>query len=130
MAQRPGAGGSYLTNRAALLGGQAELQVRVDPGGQDFDGDVQRLHDKVKKLKRLAGDLDEETKYRTTLINDLEASFLRAQASMRETLRRMNKKYNEGGGGNHMIVLVLFALCMFLGMYLLVRGYKLMRLFV
>ena len=53
--RQPGyASTSHLVNRAALLGQQqqGDLQVRVDMG-QDLDGEVQSLHDKVARLKRV-----------------------------------------------------------------------------
>jgi len=93
-----------------------------------------------------------------------EAGFYKAQASIKETMRKMNKKLNEGWvrgcdtpgfaaantvllpaasvlenvvlllaseavnhmRRNHMLVLVLFALLMFLGMYALSRGARLL----
>ena len=51
---------------------------------------------------------------RDKLLNDLEANMIKARAAVQNTLRKMNIQYNIGGGTWNVLVVVVFALVLFL----------------
>lgn len=80
----------------------------------DVDSATDALHSKVGQLKGLAGALREEVSVRDKLLNDLEANMIKARAAVQNTLRKMNIQYNIGGGTWNVLVVVVFALVLFL----------------
>ena len=46
----------------------------------------------------MVGAIDEESKHRNALLEELESTVFKAQAAVKETVRKINKKYKEGGG--------------------------------
>jgi hypothetical protein len=86
------------SGRGALFGTSAALAQRhVEE--RDIEAELDGLGDRVSRLRRVVGAIDEETRAHTSLVAELEGTMLRAQAALKETLRKMNRTYNAGGGG-------------------------------
>ena len=94
-------GAASSSSRSALFGsaGGVLAQRRGDVEDRDIEAELDGLFDRVARLRRVVGDIDEETRNQRTLVESLEATVLQAQAALRETLRKMNRTYNSGGGG-------------------------------
>ena len=96
-------GAASASSRAALFGGLAQRagaqqqQLQVDEG--DIEEQLDGLHDRVSRLRRVVGAIDDESKAQSALVAELEGAMLRTQAALRETLRKMNRIYASGGGG-------------------------------
>jgi hypothetical protein len=88
------------SGRGALFGSGASLAQRhVDVEERDIEAELDGLHDRVSRLRRVVGAIDEETRAHGSLVAELEGTMLRAQAALKETLRKMNRTYAAGGGG-------------------------------
>ena len=79
------------------LAGAQQQQLQVDEG--DIEEQLDGLHDRVSRLRRVVGAIDDESKAQSALVAELEGAMLRTQAALRETLRKMNRIYASGGGG-------------------------------
>ncbi|KAJ7561570.1 hypothetical protein O6H91_03G033800 [Diphasiastrum complanatum] len=94
-----------------------QLQLRIDPLHGDLDEEIHGLQHKVALLKNIAQDIEVETKYQNDLLNQLEATMLKAQAGLKNTMNRLNRALTQHGS-NHVMHVVLFALFCFLVVYL------------
>jgi hypothetical protein len=96
------AGGGALSSRASLFGGSAALaqRTRAEPVEErDIEAELDSLGDRVSRLRRVVGAIDEESRINNGLVADLEATMHKAQAALKTTLRKMNRTYAAGGGG-------------------------------
>lgn len=98
-------GVSSSSGARASLFGSASLAQR---GGQqqqalleerDIEAELDGVADRVARLRRVVGAIDEEAKAHSCLVEDLEDVMRKAQAALKETLRKMNRTYASGGGG-------------------------------
>lgn len=79
---------------------------------------------------QVVGAIDAETKENATLIEQLEISFADANAALRATIRKVNKKLAEGYfGGNHLLYLAIFALLFIFMIWVRIRGGGMLRFF-
>ena len=96
-------GAASASSRAALFGGLAQRsgvqQQQLHIEESDIEEQLDGLHDRVSRLRRVVGAIDDEAKAQSTMVAELEGAMLRTQAALRETLRKMNRVYNSGGGG-------------------------------
>lgn len=104
-----------LNNRLPIQNDQ--LQVRVDPLQEDLDEEIAGLHSKVKGLMGVAQAIETETKYHNELLTQLESTVMRAQAGLKNTMRRLNRSLIQQGS-NHLLHVILFALLCFFLVYL------------
>ncbi|GAX75721.1 hypothetical protein CEUSTIGMA_g3164.t1 [Chlamydomonas eustigma] len=105
--------------------GSDQVHIHIDKGF-DFDSEVDILRSHVGRIKKLSQAIDEETKVQGSLINSLEESMERARMSLKRTMVRLNIAYKQAQS-NHMLLLVLFAVVLFISIYVISKIYKLGR---
>lgn len=87
---------------------QQQVSVRVDPIEQrDLDDEISGLHEKVHRLKHVAQEIETEARFQNELLNQLENTMLKAQAGLKSTMKRMNRKIIQNGS-NHLVHVLLF----------------------
>ncbi|KAI3689197.1 hypothetical protein L2E82_47148 [Cichorium intybus] len=91
-----------------------EIQLRIDPVHADLDDQISGLHKQVKLLKNVASEIEFEAKNQNEFINQLQMTLIKAQAGVKNNMRKLNKSIIQSGV-NHVLHVVLFALfCVFL----------------
>ncbi|KAL0341470.1 UNVERIFIED_CONTAM: Bet1-like protein [Sesamum calycinum] len=110
---------------AASGGGRDEVQVRIDP---DFDDEVTGLRKQVRRLRDVAQDIETEAKSQNDFLNQLQMTLIKAQAGVKNNMRRLNKSIIREGS-SHVMHVVLFALLLFFVVYYMSKftrrcGYK------
>ncbi|KAK4437277.1 Bet1-like protein [Sesamum alatum] len=104
------------TRSAAAYGGYSdEVQVRIDP---DFDDEVTGLRKQVRRLRDVAQDIETEAKFQNDFLNQLQMTLIKAQAGVKNNMRRLNKSIIREGS-SHVMHVVLFALLLFFVVYYL-----------
>ncbi|XP_072953439.1 bet1-like protein At4g14600 [Typha angustifolia] len=115
-------GSGSLRSREGLIARPAassdEIQLRIDPMHGDLDEEIDGLHKKIGLLKGVAQEIQSEAKFQNDFISQLQMTLLKAQAGVKNNMRRMNKKIIQQGS-NHVVHVVLFALICFFVVYLL-----------
>ncbi|KAJ4965130.1 hypothetical protein NE237_016979 [Protea cynaroides] len=66
-----------------------EVQVQIDPMHADLDEEIVGLHRKVKQLKNVAQEIGSEAKYQTDYIAQLQMTLIKAQAGVKNNMRRL-----------------------------------------
>ncbi|KAF7137185.1 hypothetical protein RHSIM_Rhsim07G0209200 [Rhododendron simsii] len=87
-----------------------EIQLRIDPMHGDLDDEITGLR------KQVAQDIQSEAKFQNDFLNQLQMTLIKAQAGVKNNMRRLNKSIIQHGG-NHVIHVVLFALLCFTVVY-------------
>lgn len=87
-----------------------EIQLRIDPVHADLDEEVTGLHTKIRQLKHVAQEIESEAKFQNDFINQLQMTLMKAQAGVKNNVRVLNKSIIQHGS-NHIVHVVLFALC-------------------
>ncbi|PAN14629.1 hypothetical protein PAHAL_2G425000 [Panicum hallii] len=95
-----------------------EIQLRIDPVHGDLDEEIDGLHSRVRMLKGVAQEINSEAKFQNDFLNQLQMTLAKAQAGVKNNMRRLNKSIIRQGS-NHVLHVVLFALFCFLVVYLL-----------
>ncbi|KAF7007866.1 hypothetical protein CFC21_029029 [Triticum aestivum] len=95
-----------------------EIQLRIDPVHGDLDEEIDGLHSRVRMLKGVAQEINSEAKFQNDFLNQLQLTLTKAQAGVKNNMRRMNKSIIQQGS-NHIVHVVLFALLCFFVVYLL-----------
>ncbi|XP_057532744.1 bet1-like protein At4g14600 [Amaranthus tricolor] len=96
------------------VGNSDEVQVRIDPLHADLDDEILVLRSQVHKLRHVAQEIHSEAKYQNEFMDQLQMTLIRAQASLKNNMRRLNSSIVRSGS-NHVMHVVLFALfCLFL----------------
>ncbi|KAF3976495.1 hypothetical protein ACB098_12G073200 [Castanea mollissima] len=103
-----------LSTRA--VGGSDEIQLRIDPMHADFDDEITGLRTQVKKLRHVAEEIGTEARFQKDFLNQLQMTVLKAQAGVKNNLRRLNKSIIQHGS-NHIVQVVVFALICFFVVY-------------
>ena len=88
---------SGLTARGSLLGGR-QMQVERDDEEGDIEDALEGMHERVQRLRQVVGAIEEESTARNVLLDELQASFSRAQAALKATAKTVNKQLKAGGG--------------------------------
>ncbi|MED6137186.1 hypothetical protein PIB30_062709 [Stylosanthes scabra] len=102
-----------LSTRA--ISGTDEIQLRIDPF--DFEDEITGLHTQVRRLKHVANEISTEVKYQKDFLEQVQMGIMKAQAGVKNNMRRLNKTIIQSGS-NHILHIVMFALVMFLIVYL------------
>ncbi|KAK7351213.1 hypothetical protein VNO77_10498 [Canavalia gladiata] len=90
-----------------------EIQLRIDPVA-DLDDEITGLRGQVRKLKNVAEEIGTEVKYQRDFLERLQMTVIKAQAGVKNNLRRLNKSIIQNGS-NHIVHVIVFALvCFFL----------------
>ncbi|KAL7597466.1 hypothetical protein Lser_V15G31004 [Lactuca serriola] len=91
-----------------------EIQLRIDPVHADLDDQIGGLYKQVRQLKNVATEIELEAKNQNEFINQLQMTLIKAQAGVKNNMRKLNKSIIQSGA-NHVLHVVLFALfCVFL----------------
>ncbi|XP_052189174.1 bet1-like protein At4g14600 [Diospyros lotus] len=93
-----------------------EIQLRIDPMHGDLDDEITGLHKQVKLLRNVAQEIESEAKFQNDFLNQLQMTLIKAQAGVKNNMRRLNKSIIQQGS-NHVIHVVLFALLCFTIVY-------------
>ncbi|GAB2233984.1 hypothetical protein Droror1_Dr00003216 [Drosera rotundifolia] len=116
MAKRAGASAyrssdGFSTRQTA---GTDEIQLRIDPMQGDLDDEITGLRNKVRLLRDVAQEVETEAKFQNEFMNQLQMTVMKAQAGMKNNMRKLSKSIVKSGS-NHILHVVLFALlCLFL----------------
>ena len=70
--------------------------------------------------------IDEERKEQGRIINSLEDAMERAKDSLKRTMMRLKVHYQQASGG-HLLILVVFAVLLLFGIYIIAKVYRLGR---
>ncbi|XP_066391118.1 bet1-like protein At4g14600 [Miscanthus floridulus] len=95
-----------------------EIQLRIDPVHGDLDEEIDGLHSRVRMLKGVAQEINSEAKFQNDFLHELQMTLAKAQAGVKNNMRRLNKSIIQQGS-NHVLHVVLFALFCFFIVYLL-----------
>ncbi|KAG6490355.1 bet1-like protein At4g14600 isoform X2 [Zingiber officinale] len=93
-----------------------EIQLRIDPMHGDLDEEIGGLYRKVRQLKGVAQEIESEAKFQNDFITQLQMTLTKAQAGVKNNMRRMNKSIIQNGS-NHVFHVILFALLCFFIVY-------------
>ncbi|PIA27264.1 hypothetical protein AQUCO_08100006v1 [Aquilegia coerulea] len=104
-----------LSTRA--VSNQDEIQLRIDPIHGDLDEEITGLHSKISRLKNVAQVIESETKFQNDFVSQLQMTVIKAQAGLKNNVRRLNRSVIQQGS-NHLLHVVLFALFCFFVVYL------------
>ncbi|XP_028771841.1 bet1-like protein At4g14600 [Neltuma alba] len=102
-----------LTTRS--VAGSNEIQLRIDP--MDLDEEISGLRGQVGKLRNVAEEIGTEVKYQKDFLEQLQITMIKAQAGVKNNLRRLNKSIIQNGS-NHIVHVIVFALVCFFIVYL------------
>ncbi|KAL8225485.1 hypothetical protein R6Q57_018042 [Mikania cordata] len=71
--------------------GSDEIQLRIDPMHADLDDEISVLRKQVKQLKNVASEIESEAKFQNEFINQLQMTLIKAQAGVKNNMRKLNK---------------------------------------
>ncbi|WOH07032.1 hypothetical protein DCAR_0626461 [Daucus carota subsp. sativus] len=97
-----------------------EIQLRIDPMHSDLDDHITGLHSQVRMLRNVAQEIESEAKYQNDAITQLQMMLIKAQAGVKNNVRKLNKSIIQQGS-SHVMHVVLFALVIFFILYLLTK---------
>ncbi|XP_047323376.1 bet1-like protein At4g14600 [Impatiens glandulifera] len=107
-----------LSTRPAV--GSDEIQLRIDPMHGDLDDEITGLRKHVKQLRNVAQEIESEAKSQNDFLDQLQMTLIKAQAGVKNNMRRLNKSIVQSGS-SHVIHVVLFALVCFTVVYFLAK---------
>ncbi|CAL9101569.1 unnamed protein product [Musa textilis] len=93
-----------------------EIQLRIDPMHADLDEEIDGLHRKIRQLKGVAQEIETEAKFQNDFITQLQMTLIKAQAGVKNNMRRLNKSIIQKGS-NHLVHVILFTLFCFFVVY-------------
>ncbi|KAF3546418.1 hypothetical protein DY000_02008878 [Brassica cretica] len=134
-----------LSTRTAT--GSEEIQLRIDPMHSDLDDEITGLHGQVRQLKNvkshssslechmyrmilrimglliIAQEIGSEAKFQRDFLDELQVTLMRAQAGVKNNIRKLNLSIIRSGN-NHIMHVVLFALLCFFILYMWSKMFK------
>ncbi|KAG8097141.1 hypothetical protein GUJ93_ZPchr0013g35846 [Zizania palustris] len=81
-----------LTARPAASSSSSEISLQIDPTTADLDDHIFGLRGQVRKLRGVAQEIQSEAKYQNDFISQLQMTLTKAQAGVKNNMRRINKK--------------------------------------
>ena len=103
-------------------GGGESVQIAIGGAGSfELDSELESLRGKVSALRGIATAVGEESRITKEHSDALEDALRKAKDAMRNATKRMDKLYREAGGAGLLTQVVLFALAVFLLVYILAR---------
>ncbi|KAG8073770.1 hypothetical protein GUJ93_ZPchr0006g42448 [Zizania palustris] len=90
-----------LTARPAASSSSSEISLQIDPITADLDDHILGLRGQVRKLRGVAQEIQTEAKYQNDFISQLQMTLTKAQAGVKNNMRRINKKIIQNGS-NHL----------------------------
>ncbi|KAH0917936.1 hypothetical protein HID58_025596 [Brassica napus] len=113
--------------------GSEEIQLRIDPMHSDLDDEITGLHGQVRQLKNvipllfeesmIAQEIGSEAKFQRDFLDELQMTLIRAQAGVKNNIRKLNLSIIQSGN-NHIMHVVLFALFCFFILYMWSKMFK------
>ncbi|KAI9106953.1 hypothetical protein K1719_022481 [Acacia pycnantha] len=97
------------------VAGSDEIQLSIDP--MDLDDEISGLHGQVRRLRHVAEEIGTEVRYQKDFLEQLEMTMIKAQAGVKNNLRRLNKSIVQNGS-NHILHVIAFALVCFFIVYM------------
>eukprot|EP00798_Chlamydomonas_sp_ICE-L_P022871 gene22871-30044_t len=97
-------------------------QVQINMEKFDYDSEVQSLRTHVGRIKEMSLAIEDERKQQGELINSMEDVMERAKMGLKRTMQRLNVAYTQAQS-NHLLFLVLFAMVLLFGIYVLAKVY-------
>ncbi|KAF0911224.1 hypothetical protein E2562_007993 [Oryza meyeriana var. granulata] len=94
-----------LTARPAASSSSSEISLQIDPITADLDDHILGLRGQVRKLRGVAQEIQTEAKYQNDFISQLQMTLTKAQAGVKNNMRRINKKIIQNGS-NHLVHIV------------------------
>eukprot|EP00887_Chlorella_sp_A99_P003053 scaffold9.g3053.t1 len=129
MAAAMQAGEPGLQARQPLFGGPGpsndQVQVNIE-APLDLDDEIEQLRSGVGRLKQVSEAIQEETRLTGQVMEGLEAAMEQARATLRQTMRKLNRAYRQSKS-NHVLYVFLFAIAMFFVVYAWARVVRLLR---
>ncbi|KAH0893704.1 hypothetical protein HID58_056133 [Brassica napus] len=92
-----------LSTRTAT--GSEEIQLRIDPMHSDLDDEITGLHGQVRQLKNIAQDIGSEAKFQRDFLDELQVTLMRAQAGVKNNIRKLNLSIIRSGNNHIMHVI-------------------------
>ncbi|CAN8290930.1 unnamed protein product [Cochlearia groenlandica] len=111
-----------LSTRSGVAGSE-EIQLRIDPMQSELDDEITGLHGQVRLLKNIAQDIGSEAKFQRDFLDELQMTLIRAQAGVKNNIRKLNMSIIQSGN-NHIMHVVLFALLCFFILYMWSKMFK------
>ncbi|KAK6153271.1 hypothetical protein DH2020_012910 [Rehmannia glutinosa] len=106
-----------LSTRPVAYGGNSdEIQLRIDPMHSDFADETAVLRKQVRKLRDVAQEIGTEAKSQNDYLNQLQMTLIKAQAGVKNNMRRLSNSIIREGS-SHVMHVVLFALLLFFVVY-------------
>ncbi|KAK4758804.1 hypothetical protein SAY87_020105 [Trapa incisa] len=99
------------------VGGSDEIQLRIDPMHGDLDDEISGLRKQVRQLRNVAQDIETEAKFQNDFLNELQMTLIKAQAGVKNNVRRLNKSIIQYGSSN-VVHVIAFALVLFFIVYM------------
>ncbi|KAE9457374.1 hypothetical protein C3L33_10722, partial [Rhododendron williamsianum] len=93
-----------------------EIQLSIDPIHGDVEDEITGLRKQVRQLRNVAQEIESEAKFQNDFLNQLQMTLIKAQAGVKNNMRRLNKSIIQHGS-NHVVHVVLFALICFSVVY-------------
>ncbi|XP_031406785.1 bet1-like protein At4g14600 isoform X2 [Punica granatum] len=84
----------------------------------DLDDEIGGLRNQVRQLRNVAQDIHTEAKFQNDFLNQLQMIMIKAEAGVKNNVRRLNKSIVQYGSRNVMHV-IAFALLVFFIVYML-----------
>ncbi|KAJ7958950.1 Bet1-like protein family [Quillaja saponaria] len=91
-----------------------EIQLRIEP---DVDDEITGLRGQVRKMRNVAEEIGTEVKFQKNFLDQLQMTVIKAQAGVKNNMRRLNKSIVQIGS-SHIVQVVVFALLCFFVVYI------------
>ncbi|XP_059633228.1 bet1-like protein At4g14600 [Cornus florida] len=104
-----------LSTRPAAI--SDEIQLRIDPMHADVDDEISGLRKQVRQLRNVAQEIESEAKFQNDFISQLQTTLIKAQAGVKNNMRKLNKSIIQQGS-SHVIHVIGFALLCFFVVYM------------
>ncbi|XP_074323362.1 bet1-like protein At1g29060 [Apium graveolens] len=95
-----------------------EIQLCIDLMEGELDDHISGLRGQVKQLRNVAQEIHSEAKFQNDAINQLQMLLIKAQAGVKNNVRKLNKSIVQSGS-SHVVHVVLFALVLFFVVYMI-----------
>ncbi|KAK1358390.1 Target SNARE coiled-coil domain containing protein [Heracleum sosnowskyi] len=67
------------------------IQLRIDPMHSELDDHISGLHSQVRMLRNVAREIESEAKYQNDVITQLQMMLIKAQAGVKNNVRKLSK---------------------------------------
>nr|CAD1838120.1 unnamed protein product [Ananas comosus var. bracteatus] len=95
-----------------------EIQLQIDPMHGDLDESITGLRGQIRRLKGVAQEIETEAQFQKDFISKLQMTLIKAQAGLKNNIRKMNRRIIQQGSNHVVVHVALFALLCFFAVYL------------